>query len=133
MGYWRQSVSLLMEYLMDCKIMTYQECNLNIRYDLPKEVWDQLETVYNQMTGWIGFGKNGKGEDGIPYWFGYDENEKHILASIEPSGLHFSANMEENEWNSWKSDFKKLATEILGFKVGEIEEGEVGYDIEWIN
>ncbi len=42
-------------------------------------------------------------------------------------------NTELNEWIKWKTEIKKVATEILEFKVGEIEEGEVGYKIEWIN
>ena len=112
--------------------MEYQECNLNIRYDLPKEIWNKVPLIYKKMDGWIGFGKDGNGEVGIPYWFSYNEEEKSIFASIEPSGLQFSANMEFNEWIEWKTEFKKIATEILGFKVGEIEEGEVSYEIEWI-
>jgi hypothetical protein len=113
--------------------MESQECNLNIRYDLPKEIWDKIPLVYEKMNGWIGFGKDGKGENGIPYWFSYNENEKSIYASVEPSGLHFVAKMELNEWTEWKSEIKKVATEILEFKVGEIEEGEVGNEIEWLN
>ncbi len=110
--------------------MKHQECNLNIRYDLPEDIWDKLPLVYEKMPGWIGFGKNGKGEDGIPYWFSFDENEKSILASVEPSGLQFFANMESNEWIEWKTEIKRVATAILKFKVGEIEEGE---EIEWTN
>lgn len=113
--------------------MKFHECNLNIKYSLPQEVLDKLELVYSQMPGWIGLGKDGNGEEGIPYWFGYDENEKYILASIEPSGLQFEANIDDEEWLSWKTNFKKVATEVLGFKVGEIEEGEVGHEIEWID
>ena len=41
--------------------------------------------------------------------------------------------MKLNEWTEWKTEFKKIATEVLGFKVGEIENGEVGHEIEWIN
>ncbi len=41
--------------------------------------------------------------------------------------------MKQSEWNEWKSEFKKSATNILGFKVGVIEEGEVGHEIKWIN
>ncbi|MGH1388141.1 hypothetical protein [Kordia sp.] len=107
--------------------MEIQECNLNIRYDLPKEIWDKVPLIYQKMNGWIGFGK-----DGIPHWFSYDTNEKSIIASVEPSGLHFEANMELNEWIEWKVEIKRIATEILEFKVGEIEEGEVGHEIEWI-
>jgi hypothetical protein len=113
--------------------MELHECNLNIRYDLPKEIWDKTPLVYEKMNGWIGFGKDGKGENGIPYWFSYDKNEKSIFASVEPSGLHFVAKMESHEWIEWKTEIKKVATEILKFKVGEIEEGEVGHEIEWAN
>ncbi len=113
--------------------MELHECNLNIRYDLPKEIWDKIPLVYEKMNGWIGYGNEENGENGIPYWFSYKENEKSIYASVEPSGLHFVANMELNEWLEWKIEIKKIATDILGFKVGEIEEGEVGYEIEWLN
>jgi len=109
--------------------MTFRECNLNIRYDLPKEVLNKLEQVYSKMPGWL----KDKGYEGLPYWYSYNEDEKHIFASLEPSGLQFEANMDLDEWLSWKNDFKKIATEILGFKVGEIEEGEVGHEIEWLD
>lgn len=110
--------------------MKLQECNLNIRYDLPEEIFTKLEEVYSKMPGWLGFGNESKGQAGIPYWFSYNENEKYILASMEPGGLHFEGNMDDKEWLIWKTNFKKTATEILGFKVGEIEEGEVGHEIE---
>lgn len=29
-------------------------CNLNIRYDLPDEVWEKVSKVYESMPGWIG-------------------------------------------------------------------------------
>ena len=85
------------------------------------------------MPGWIGFGKDGNGENGIPYWFSFNVDKKSIFASVEPSGLHFSANMGLDEWIEWKTEIKRIATSVLEFKVGEIEEGEVGYEIEWLN
>ena len=51
---------------------------------------------------------------------------------MEPAGLYFEGNMEDGEWEAWKAKIKTIATETLGFKVGEIEEGEVGHDIEWL-
>ena len=65
--------------------MKFHECNLNIRYDLPEEIWNKVPDVYAQMAGWLGFGKDGLGEEGIPYWFSYDEDEKSIFASVKPS------------------------------------------------
>jgi len=108
--------------------MKRQEMNLNIRYDAPKEVWDKIPLIYEKMEGWIGYGdgKN-KGERGIPYWFSFDEDEKHILASVEPSGLQFSGLMTDEEWGEWSQRIKILASDILGYKVGEIELGEVDY------
>ena len=58
------------------------------------------------------------------------EDEKYILASMELAGLHSEGNMEDEEWESWKAKIKTIATKTLGFKVGEIEEGEVGHNIE---
>ena len=102
------------------------DMNLNIRYDLPLELLERLPEIYFRTGNWIGFGEGyPRGEKGIPYWFNFDENQKHVLASMEPSGLHFSAKMNEKEWLFFKQKIKKIATEILGFKVGEIELGEV--------
>jgi hypothetical protein len=99
----------------------------------PKKFGIKSRHFTKKMPGWLGFGKNGNGESGIPYWFSHNENEKSILASVEPSGLQFLAKMEVDDWTEWKSKFKLEATKALGFKVGEIEEGEVEDDIEWIN
>jgi hypothetical protein len=108
--------------------MERQEMNLNIRYDADEEVWDKIPGIYSQLDGWLSFGEGGnKGDKGIPYWYSYDENEKHICASVEPSGLHFTALMADQEWEIWKKRIKDISTNILGYKVGEIELGEVDY------
>lgn len=101
--------------------LEFQEMNLNIRYDAPQEVWDKVGLIYEQLAGWMGY------HYGIPYWFGFDDAGKHICASVEPSGLQFSGRMPEHEWNEWRSAIKAIATDILGYKVGEIEEGEVDF------
>ena len=62
-----------------------------------------------------------------------ENNEKWISASVEPSGLCFGAKMGNEEWEKWVKDIKAKATQILGFKVGEIELGEVGHEIEWLH
>jgi hypothetical protein len=107
--------------------MNRQEMNLNIRYDLPTEVWDKLmPEIYQALDGWIGFG-NEKAKDRIklPHWFSFNEEQKHICASVEPSGLHFTGLMEDADWENWKREIKKIASHKLGFKVGEIELDEV--------
>jgi len=99
--------------------MEYQECNLNIRYDAPKAVWEKVELLYQASEGWLGYGDGIQGEKGIPYWFSYDEDQKHVLASVEPSGLQFSGRMNGNEWNQWKQVLKQKATKILEYEVEE--------------
>jgi hypothetical protein len=114
--------------------MEIQSMNLNIRYDLPSEVWEKTSILYTQLEGWKGYGKgNMEGEKGIPYWFGYENDKKWISASVEPSSLYFEAKMKNEEWEKWVKDIKMKATQILGFKVGEIELGEVGHEIEWLH
>lgn len=113
--------------------ITSDSRNLNIRYDLPDEIWDKVSEIYESMEGWLGFGDGANGQEGIPFWFSYDYKQKHISASVEPSGLQFVAtNIEEGEWEAWLNKFKTIATSKLGFKVGEIEFGEVGDEIEWL-
>lgn len=107
--------------------MILQEMTLNIRYDAPEEVWDKVAKIYKQLNGWLGFGAGDRGEKGIPYWFSFSENEKHILASVEPGGLHFTGLMDLDEWTIWAKEIKSIATSELGFKVGEIELGEVDF------
>ncbi|WP_291720211.1 hypothetical protein [Bernardetia sp.] len=105
--------------------MERQSMTLNIRYDLPNGVWENtIPKIYESMEGWVGFVKSDE-NDSIPYWFNTDEQQKHIWASVEPSGLLFEGRMTDAEWKEWKLKIKKIATQKLGFKVGEIELGEV--------
>lgn len=92
-------------------------CNLNIWYYLPDEVWNKVAKLYEFVPGWIGY------IDGIPYWFGQKEDDVYIQASVEPSGLSFFARMSQSDWDSWIARFKSEATKVLGFEVGEPEDG----------
>lgn len=94
-------------------------CNLNIRHDLPDEMWAKVSKVYERMPGGIGY------KSGIPYWFGIEEDDVFIEASVEASGLSFYAQMDDNDWNAWIETFKLEATKVLGFDVGEPEDGYV--------
>jgi hypothetical protein len=108
--------------------VNYQHMNLNIRYGAPDEVLEKIPEIYRQVDGWIGFAEGGdKGEKGIPYWFSFDQKEKHGWASVEPSGLMFAGLMEDEEWSEWVKKIKITATHILRYKVGEIELGEVDF------
>ncbi|UQZ37545.1 hypothetical protein C2I18_15615 [Paenibacillus sp. PK3_47] len=99
--------------------MDVHNCNLNIWPDLPEEVWDKVADIYKRMPGWIGY------TDGIPYWYGQEDNDVFIEASVEPSGLAFYAQMDKSEWDFWIGRFKAEATKVLGFEVGEPEDGFV--------
>lgn len=89
--------------------------NLNIHYSMPKELWEKLGQLYSDMPHWKGF------IDGAPRW--YDCEEKLIVASVEPSGLQFYSELPQEEWYSWFELFKLKASEILGYEVGEPEDG----------
>lgn len=97
--------------------LTSQNCNLNIWYYLSDEVWDKVTNIYESMPGWIGY------KNGIPYWFGQEDDDIFIVVSVEPSGLSFYAQMSNGDWNSWIERFKLEATKVLGFDVGEPEDG----------
>ena len=107
--------------------MKYHNHNLNIWYQLPKEIWDKMPAIYEQSKGFLGY------RNGTPYWYSYNESEKFIVAGSEPSGLLLHSLMDEEEWEIWLRKFKDLATKELGFKVGEIELGEVGRELEYTN
>jgi len=89
--------------------------NLNIHYSVPEEVWKKLESLYKEMPQWNGF------VNGCPQWYGTDG--KLIEASVEPSGLQFYGQLPDEEWEKWISVFKARASELLGYEVGEPEEG----------
>ncbi|WP_299459127.1 hypothetical protein [uncultured Microscilla sp.] len=93
-----------------------QHCNLNIHYNLPKKVWNKMPKVYKQLPGWKGWSK-----EGIPHWFGYDHDEVSISASVEPSGLQLSGNLDAEVFEVWIATFKQIATNVLGFEVTEPE------------
>jgi hypothetical protein len=99
--------------------MNPQSMNLNIRYDAPDEVWSKVQEMYSQLEGWMGDGHD------LPYWFGFNQNQKHICASVEPSGLQFTGLMDDKEWEQWAAQVKELASKVLGYKVREIEDDEL--------
>ncbi len=128
--------------------------NLNIHFTSPTEVWEKLIDLYVAMPGWSGiidgiptwYGEDEKTNEAwdtvielstsMPQWTGIladfadkqIKNEKIIEASIEPSGLQFYAKMPKDEWVRWINIFKQKATELLGYEIGEPEDG---YDFKY--
>ena len=91
--------------------------NLNIHYSSPRDTWDKLAKIYSEMPGWSGF------IDGIPQWYEQKNDKRIITISVEPSGLQFYAEMPQEEWDTWFNIFKKKASGVLGFEIGEPEDG----------
>lgn len=91
--------------------------NLNIHYSSSEDTWKKLAQLYSEMPYWSGF------LDGIPQWYGQKNDKRIITASIEPSGLQFYAELPQEEWNTWFDLFKNRASKVLGFAVGEPEDG----------
>ena len=80
------------------------DINLNIHYTAPKEVWEKINMTYASM----------------PYWVGEDID---LRASVEPSGLQIFGTMPDDIWEKWYSTLKKKLTELLGYEIGEPEDG----------
>lgn len=99
--------------------MDYINANMNIHYSAPREVWDMLGRLYSEMPHWEGFA------DGIPHWYSRDDNTdgKLIWASVEPGGLQFYAQLSQAEWDRWIAIFKTKASQLLGYEIGEPEDG----------
>jgi hypothetical protein len=60
-------------------------CNLNIRYDLPDEVWAKVSKIYENMPGWIGY------KSGIPYGLELKRmmfSLKHLLSLVDYHFMH---------------------------------------------
>ena len=95
--------------------MEHHNRNINIHYSAPQEVWETLQQLYEEMPYWNGF------VDGCPQWYGFEN--KLIEASVEPSGLQFYAKLPQEEWEAWFVLFQQRATALLGYPVGEPEDG----------
>ena len=94
--------------------------NLNIHYSAPKEIWEKIEKIYESMPYWAGC-KNG------PQWIGKNID---LWASVEPSGIQISGIMPGDIWEEWYSLLKRRLTDVLGYEIGEPEEG---YDFKYFD
>lgn len=94
-----------------------QSRNLNIHYTAPDYVWEELHKIYESMPNWKGY------IDGFPYWFGHENEEKYITASVEPSGLQIFGDIEQEEFEEWLELLKNKLSDALGYEIGEPEDG----------
>ncbi|MBQ7784342.1 MAG: hypothetical protein IJ368_10265 [Oscillospiraceae bacterium] len=85
--------------------MNNHDITLNIHYTLPRELEEQLFSAFSEMNG----------------------SEKGITISCEPGGFQLYDNsddpMSDIEWNEWLNEFCRRAEEILGYKIGNAEDG----------
>lgn len=95
-----------------------QDINLNIHYSAPDEVWRKIGEVYKSMPYWAGDNSDVK-------WIG--ENIE-LWASVEPSGLQIAGIMPDSIWNEWYKELKEKLTNVLGYEIGEPEDG---YDFKY--
>ena len=79
-----------------------------------QKVWDRLEGLYRDLPGWQGFVK------GCPLW---RMDGGSIQGSVEPGGLQLSGELPPEEWAVWLERFRREASGLLGYPVGEPEEG----------
>ncbi len=89
------------------------EINLNIHYTAPDEVWEKINSVYESMPYWAG-------TDSMPSWIG---DNIDLTASVESSGVKIYGDMPEQIWNTWYELLKEKLTDVLGYEIGEPEEG----------
>lgn len=87
--------------------------NLNIVDSQP--VWDRMAGLYETLPGWQGF------RSGCPLW--QWEESRYIQGSVEPGGLQLSGKLPPVEWEPWLERFKREASALLGYAVGEPEDG----------
>jgi hypothetical protein len=88
-----------------------------ISYELPDAERKKLTVVYERLPGFCGYA-----EDGIPLWFGPGEGEKHLRASVEPSGLLVEGVLDDEAWRDWDAAFRAGASRALGFEVKDAED-----------
>ena len=79
-----------------------------------QKVWDRLEGLYRDLPGWQGFVK------GCPLW---RMDGGSIQGSVEPGGLQLSGHLPGPVWEDWLERFRREASTLLGYAVGEPEEG----------
>lgn len=89
-------------------------CTYNIPYDAPAAM---LTKIFEALPEFRGYDASG-----IPFWFGFESEVKHLWASIEPSGLLVEGTIDDAEWDSWDSAMRRQATTELGYAVKDAEE-----------
>ena len=72
---------------------------LNLPYDLSRQQWAAVDSVFEGMDGWLGYDQR----DNTPQWYGDEPATQFVWASVEPSGLLVEGNLEPSLWTGWIS------------------------------
>lgn len=96
------------------------DINLNIHYTIPDHLWEKIGRVYASMPYWTG-------EQKAPCWKGENVD---LTASVEPGGIQIYGEMPEGIWENWYSELKEKLTSVLGYEIGEPEDG---YDFKYFD
>jgi hypothetical protein len=94
--------------------MMKQTITLNLPYDLPESDWEKVSDVYTQMAGWV---ENSE----YPSWYGTDQDEEYLCASVEPSGLVITGKVDEMIWIGWITVLCAKLTLALGMEIHDAE------------
>lgn len=89
-----------------------QSITLNLPYDLSNADWDKVTAIYRAMDGWI---------EEYSTWFGPQDSEHFIAASVEPSGLLVEGNIDPLLFRGWITKLCAKLTAALGKEVYDAE------------
>lgn len=100
------------------------DINLNIHYTIPEDLWKKVFEVFCSMPYWNGDKYNYN--NGL-MWTG---DGIELYYSFEPGGIQITGKMPYEIWRKWYPDLKRKLTDVLGYEIGEPEEG---YDFKYWN
>ncbi|QBE67352.1 hypothetical protein EWM63_18145 [Pseudoduganella lutea] len=90
------------------------DITLNIRYDIPEREWKLVAEIYSGMDGWLG-------HDDLPRWYGTEDDERFIYASVEPGGVRFEGKMDPDSWTAWLTVLCARLSIALGREIHDAE------------
>ena len=91
-----------------------QNITLNLPYDLSEQEWEKVSAVYKSMGGWLDNTEQA-------YWYGTEEDNEYIYASVEPSGLVISGKVNEMMWLGWVTKICAKLSHALNREVYDAE------------
>ena len=91
-----------------------QTITLNLPYDLSELEWEKVARVYREMGEWV------EGQE-VACWFGPINTARFVAASVEPSGLLVTGNIDSQLFRGWVTKLCAKLTASLGREVYDAE------------